>query len=783
MSKPVDYRSSLAYRKKLKQISDDLTSGEVGQLKGLTADRIPAGRRETISTAQKLFDSLENLGLLKIDNQDYLIRLLQQIGRNDIINKHNLQWSGKESLEKKAEVKFDDSFNSLLLVLSQQIPSADLESMKGLAVDFIPRGRLQHVTDGFAFFGELGSANLLSETNLGVLIDMLDVIGRKDLSRVVQEFEKTKKVTKPSGLGGLVITLGSRYHLATAVATHPQQSSHSEDGHHETQYPKMDSSGHDSTIPVVVSGCSGTVDSQSIKEKISGPMQQTPESMELDPLHGNQSTMQDWSSASEQTHAQASDRSQLNEYRTSLKSQNSNETRVQPDPMDAQGQMNGDRPSLQLQNSNGTFVQPEPIDVQESILGQLQKSNRGLTQPSAPPQPTDDLFGMRQEVVEAYGATEIISLRQKLDEAVRATDQLKNQKQQEIEEIGHRLHQEQRMREDMERRQREAAVLEADTRRLQQELDAARQATQQLEDQKQQEVEAVQQRLNQELRRKHEIEVEKRRAIEEVRYLRARQQQLQQTPHLDSVVECYPMTNNPHGFAVIISNERFPDSRVKLTDRQGTERDVENLKHTFEKLNLVVRTHRNLTGPQLVSTMRQYGAQDHSKYDCFVCCILSHGKKDFIYGSNSEPVSIEQLTSQVNGLSCPSLVKKPKLFFIQACRGTDEDQGTEIDSALDKCVSRDAHEQIKIPLQADYLLGYAAPRGNVSFRSTTHGSWYISALCNVLDTCAHRGVSLSDMLILVNQRLAEATTSDGFKQIPSPINQLTRRVVFPQVPQ
>ena len=736
MSRQVDVRASLAYRKQLKQISDDLTSGEVDNLKFLTAERIPLGTRERINSAQKLFDALENLGLLKIDNMDYVIRLLQQIGRKDIITKHKLQLSGKESLENEPEDQVDHSFKSLLLVLGQQIPSADLESLKGLVVDSIPRGRLQHVTNSFAFFGELESVGLLSDKNLDFLIELLDVIGRVDLVRVVTTFKTTNKVTKPSGRARHMNTLGGRSPVATSSLQQPSvtgqghlayQVSNSEitvaqqatDNDHGDFYAS-------SLNPNILS----RAPEGGQKEKI-GAHVPTPD---MDPSHGNQSTMPDRGGIrilTPYTYAETPFPEELHRAQDS-----------------SPGQISDYRLSLQMQKSNG--------------------------RPSAPPEPIDDQSQMRQRGMEE----EMSILQQRLLEERRAAQQLENQKQQEIEEVRRRLDQEQRMREDMERRQGDAARLEADMSRLQQDLAAAHQATQQLANQKQQEVEAVQQRLNQELRRRQEIEAERQRSEEEVRHLRARQ-----STGANSVVDCYPMIKNPRGFAVIISIERFPNSRVNLSDRQGTESDVQHLKQSFEKLNFIVRIHRNLTGSQLVTTMRDYGARDHSSYDCFVCCMLSHGKKDFIYGSNSEPVGIEQLTSQVDGLSCPSLVKKPKLFFIQACRGTGEDRGIETDSGLDEHVQRDALEQIKIPLQADYLLGYASPPGNVSFRSTTHGSWYVSALCGTLDAYAHMGVSLSDMLILVNQRLAEATTSDGFKQIPSPISQLTKRVVFSPVAQ
>ena len=250
-----------------------------------------------------------------------------------------------------------------------------------------------------------------------------------------------------------------------------------------------------------------------------------------------------------------------------------------------------------------------------------------------------------------------------------------------------------------------------------------------------------------------------------------------QKGRLRDALPCYSMKRNPRGLAVIISIEHFQRTELNLGLRQGTSVDAGHLQTAFKNLNFDVLIHRDCTSSEIVRVMTSYGQRDHSNYDCFVCCLLTHGKKDFIYGSDSFPVSVSEILSKVNGLACPSLNLKPKLFFIQACRGSGEDKGVETDS-LPRIAQRDAQEQIKIPLGADFLIGYSTAPETVSFRSTTHGSWYICTLVAVLNEYAKEGMSLSDMLILVNHRLSQATTSEGLKQIPSPINQLTKRLVF-----
>lgn len=55
---------------------------------------------------------------------------------------------------------------------------------------------------------------------------------------------------------------------------------------------------------------------------------------------------------------------------------------------------------------------------------------------------------------------------------------------------------------------------------------------------------------------------------------------------------------------------------------------------------------------------------DHTDSDCLVVAFLSHGDKDVIYAKNGS-FPTRTLWEPFYGTSCPSLVAKPKLFFIQ----------------------------------------------------------------------------------------------------------------------
>ena len=56
--------------------------------------------------------------------------------------------------------------------------------------------------------------------------------------------------------------------------------------------------------------------------------------------------------------------------------------------------------------------------------------------------------------------------------------------------------------------------------------------------------------------------------------------------------------------------------------------------------------------------------EDHSGSASFVCVLLSHGDDGVFFGTDAS-VELKSLTSLFRGDRCPSLVGKPKLFFIQ----------------------------------------------------------------------------------------------------------------------
>ncbi|KAM6307421.1 caspase-8-like [Aegotheles albertisi] len=257
-----------------------------------------------------------------------------------------------------------------------------------------------------------------------------------------------------------------------------------------------------------------------------------------------------------------------------------------------------------------------------------------------------------------------------------------------------------------------------------------------------------------------------------------------------SQLEAYKMTSRPRGVCLILNNHNFAKAREavpelkKMRDRNGTDVDAEALRRVFSKLHFEIAEYRDLTAEQIRKTVNIYQCEDHKDKDCFVCCVLSHGKKGIIYGVDGQEVPIQELTTSFTGQKCRSLAGKPKVFFVQACQGDACQKGVvvETDSGeQDSSVETDARFQLDcIPAEADFLLGMATLQDYVSYRSPRQGTWYIQALCQHLENSCPRGEDILTILTAVNQEVSRKSCKpNAEKQMPQPSFTLRKKLIFP----
>ena len=235
----------------------------------------------------------------------------------------------------------------------------------------------------------------------------------------------------------------------------------------------------------------------------------------------------------------------------------------------------------------------------------------------------------------------------------------------------------------------------------------------------------------------------------------------------------YKMGQSPHGVCLIINNYEFyhsdPDKRHPR--RNGADVDVHNLTQTFKYLRYKVEVKENLSSTQMKEELLGMANRSHTQYDSFICCILTHGEQGVVHGSDCEAVNLNDLAGVMK--MCPSLFGKPKLFFVQACRGDQETKGFD----LPERDTGGGPYHNTIPQEADFYFGFATPTGSSAYRSRRYGSWFISEVCQVFIKHSYTH-DLGAMMVKVNKRVSDAYTKDGYKQAPESVNRLRFQVHF-----
>uniref|UniRef100_A0A3B3ZG88 Caspase-3 n=1 Tax=Periophthalmus magnuspinnatus TaxID=409849 RepID=A0A3B3ZG88_9GOBI len=229
------------------------------------------------------------------------------------------------------------------------------------------------------------------------------------------------------------------------------------------------------------------------------------------------------------------------------------------------------------------------------------------------------------------------------------------------------------------------------------------------------------------------------------------------------------------GICVIINNINFHPF-LRMNNLNGCDYDAAHVGNTFEKLGYKVYMFRDITTGQMKQALKSASLEDHSNSASFICVILSHGEKDVVYGTDGS-VTLDALTKYFKGWACQSLLGKPKLFFINACRGDKSDKGADMVDSADSPIT------YRIPLEADFLYAYSTSPGYLAWMRPT-GSFFIKAVCEVIEK--HGNLELMQIMTRVNGIVAQCDmpTKEGryiemYKQMPSVTSMLTKEFYFP----
>uniref|UniRef100_A0A8D3CI47 Caspase-1-like n=1 Tax=Scophthalmus maximus TaxID=52904 RepID=A0A8D3CI47_SCOMX len=133
----------------------------------------------------------------------------------------------------------------------------------------------------------------------------------------------------------------------------------------------------------------------------------------------------------------------------------------------------------------------------------------------------------------------------------------------------------------------------------------------------------------------------------------------------------YTVTKNNirNRVALLITNIKFTD---KSLNREGAERDEENMENLLTDLGYEVVKHTNLTAKAIDGALLTFSTHPKLKdTDSVLVVIMSHGKLGTILGvdGKDDKFHIDNIYKHLGSEKCPALLDKPKIIIIQACRG------------------------------------------------------------------------------------------------------------------
>ncbi|XP_045762961.1 caspase-7-like [Maniola jurtina] len=204
--------------------------------------------------------------------------------------------------------------------------------------------------------------------------------------------------------------------------------------------------------------------------------------------------------------------------------------------------------------------------------------------------------------------------------------------------------------------------------------------------------------------------------------------------------------------------------------RHGTEKDVEAIEQTFSKFGFEVEVHTDFTKAEILDALKIFREKDFTDYGCVAVVVLTHGTYDGLLRAKDQQYSETEIINHFKTHDKPTLITKPKLLIIQACRGARPIPGV-FARQIGK-IHRDVDDDqgpYTLPIESDMLVLHSSYMGNPSHRDELHGSWFIQALCREIDRLSP-GIDIESIMTEVKKAVAIDMEHEEYNRVTGDID-------------
>lgn len=200
-----------------------------------------------------------------------------------------------------------------------------------------------------------------------------------------------------------------------------------------------------------------------------------------------------------------------------------------------------------------------------------------------------------------------------------------------------------------------------------------------------------------------------------------------------------------NGFAVIISNDYKEVKDGTLRYLQGAEKDSKKMESTFKFLKFAVHHIHNCPIASLMDVLQAISQHRYPPSCRRLAIVFSgHGTTGYIYAGDGNNLRLEILFDLFSNTRAPHLGDIPKMFFIDACRGSKKNIGTIVPRGGKLLETK------VVPQGGNTLVAYSTILNYMSYETADGGMW-MSKLAEKLKTDS----SICDILTNINSELID----------------------------